>query len=271
MIAPGVHRPAWRPLRRSTRRTPLRWASGPRRRAALPRPRAVRRAAPPGGPPSQPPPGPLPSVPAGAFAHLTGADVAWLAASFDWLRRHAPRLGVHAKDAADLAQQAVIVAAESWGAFVPAPELPPNVARRRWIWGILANRAIGHLRRLRREVLADDARPGVEVALVHQGAEHAPDVGPASSPASAAEARSVLRTLQAATTPDRWRAWFAHHVDGAPVREVARAEGAPVATIYNRLRAARADFLAALAREDAAADGPAVDRTPGASSPRRKG
>jgi len=64
-------------------------------------------------------------------------------------------------------------------------------------------------------------------------------------------ARELLRTLRASTTAERFRAIMAY-AKGIAASDVARREGVPVATIYDRIRRARADMKAALAREDAA-------------------
>lgn len=63
--------------------------------------------------------------------------------------------------------------------------------------------------------------------------------------------KETLATLRAATTPERWRAILAR-AKGISVAEIAAREGVPAGTIYTRLRLARQDFAAALAREDAA-------------------
>ena len=55
-----------------------------------------------------------------------------------------------------------------------------------------------------------------------------------------------MRTFPGATSPERWRTWLAFEVDGVPVAEIARQEGAPQATIYNRVRLAREDLAAML-------------------------
>lgn len=65
----------------------------------------------------------------------------------------------------------------------------------------------------------------------------------------------LLRSLQHATTPERWRVSFAYASQGLSVEEIARREQRPAGTIYNLLRLARLDFAAALRREAAAARG----------------
>jgi DNA-directed RNA polymerase specialized sigma24 family protein len=200
----------------------------------------ARRRMPAGGPssPLPPPPGapPPPPPPGGPFAHLTPAALAWLAAAFPWLRRHASTFGVPTRDAADVAQAAVIAAALAWDTFVPAPELPSNVARRRWAWGIMAHRARAYREAAVRRELLDPAAES--------------SAGPPPAPGDALEAREVLRALHAATSPERWRVWHAWAVDGTPVGEIARAEGVAASTVYTWVREAREDMARAVARLD---------------------
>ncbi len=61
-----------------------------------------------------------------------------------------------------------------------------------------------------------------------------------------------LAALSQATDPVRWRAFHAHVVLGVPVARIAAAERAPAPTIYTRIRQAREDLRAAIARQRAA-------------------
>ncbi len=135
-----------------------------------------------------------------------------------------------------------------WASFSPTPELPERSDRRRWIAGHLLNagrrvRDVGR-RILKRELPADRSAHGSAV----------------TSPEARVSARETLRSLQRTTSPDRWRAWIAHEVDGVSVAEIARQEGRPRATIYNLLRLARQDFVAAMARDAVAERAPAPRR-----------
>ncbi len=67
-----------------------------------------------------------------------------------------------------------------------------------------------------------------------------------------AESEVDLAVLSRATKPARWRAFYAHAVLGVSVARIAAAERAPAPTIYTRIRQAREDLRAAIARQRAA-------------------
>jgi len=158
----------------------------------------------------------------------------------------ANRFRVPSTDIEDAVQDTLSAAACGWIAMVLPPHIAEDTARRRWVLGILAHKA-SHYRRA-----AQRAARGTPVKIAHDDARPSAE-GPVA-------ARATLRTLEAATTPERWRAWLAREVDHTPVSEIARTEGIPPATVHTRLRLAREDFRAALAREEAAAVGPLVKR-----------
>ena len=225
----SVQKPAsrGRPSRRRSRRgPPLRWWA-----AASRRPPAKPLAGGGGGPP--------PSTPAPP-ARLSQEDADWLETLRPWAKAITRRNGVRAADAEDAVQEAFSRAATEWAAFVPPPEVPARSARRRWITGHLlraARRVQSAGGRVRAREVPDDAIDEAHTAESHEGA---------------VSAREVLRTLEQTTSPERWRAWIAHEVDGVPIGEIARQEGRTRATIYNLLRLAREDFAAALDRRAAA-------------------
>ena len=162
------------------------------------------------------------------------------------------RLGLNKADGEDAVQEAFERIVVAWASFSPTPELPERSARRRWIAGHLLSEG----RRIRRARRRAEAR---ELPADREG-----HVSIAASPEAHVSARETLRTLQCCTSPDRWRVWIAHEVDGVPVAEIARQEGRPRATIYNLLRLARRDFAAAIARDALA------DRNPGPRRGRRR-
>jgi DNA-directed RNA polymerase specialized sigma24 family protein len=69
----------------------------------------------------------------------------------------------------------------------------------------------------------------------------------------------LLREMRDATTPERWRAWLAL-AEGSTLAEIAAAEGIAVGTAATRVMFARRDFAAAIRRERAREQGPAVRR-----------
>jgi len=57
-----------------------------------------------------------------------------------------------------------------------------------------------------------------------------------------------LGFLRDSTAPAFWRVFHDHIVSGVPISAIAQSEGAPVPTMYNRLRLARRDMRAAITR-----------------------
>lgn len=77
-------------------------------------------------------------------------------------------------------------------------------------------------------------------------------LGSAPSCEAAVAARELLRLLEASTTPERWRTVVAL-AGGASAAELEELEGTPAGTTHSRVRLARRDMAAALAREAARA------------------
>ncbi len=217
-----------RPARRWARPgTPLRWAATSRRKTAG------------GGGAGGPPP---------KTGRLSREDEAWLESMRPWavaLLRASSRIG---DDAEDAVQEAFTVAAQQWQTFGSVPDLPERTARRRWL-SVVLFRTAERLHQARARALDLPGELGLE--------------GPSTAESHEAkvQARELFGLLQQSTTPERWRAWMLHEVDGVSIEEIARQEGRPFGTVYNRIRLARLDFDAALARHAAS------DR---AHPPRRK-
>jgi DNA-directed RNA polymerase specialized sigma24 family protein len=150
-------------------------------------------------------------------------------------------LGARSIEAEDVAQEALLLAARDLGSFLAPLDVPRETALRRWIVAILARVLAGHRGGPAGRSLATD--------------DHLEGVDPRGALEARAELRHLLQHFPAATSPERWRAWLAFEVDGVPAAEIARQEGAPQATIYNRIHDARADLAAMLSRQDAAARG----------------
>jgi DNA-directed RNA polymerase specialized sigma24 family protein len=183
------------------------------------------------------PRGPKPPT-EGPFSHLTPEALAWLAAAFPWLVRKAFLFRIPRSEASDVAQLTIIAAALSWDNFRAPPNMRPDAARRRWVWGIFAN-CTAHAKQghYKRQALAGFAAHWTADPLLQDDAYMAQ--------------HDAERLLKDATTPERWRVWFAHEIDGQRVPDLAHTEGAPVATIWTRIRLARLDFAAAIKRDDA--------------------
>lgn len=170
------------------------------------------------------------------------ATPAALAALLPWAHRYVSRLGASQDEAADIAQEGLLAALESWSTF--DPELG---TLRAWLTGILKNRWLDcrGRRRTRREVPlsaaegASLARPSHEAAVM---------------------ARDTLRFLSTSTPSERWSVLRAR-AEGSTGFEAAKQENVCLGTAYDRVRRGRLDLAAAMAREDAAA-GPMVRRRP---------
>lgn len=166
-----------------------------------------------------------------------------LAALLPWARRYVARLGASQNEANDVVQEALLTALQCWETFDPQ-----RGTLRGWLTGILKNQWLDYRgwRRTRREVAlshlssADTALPSCEGAVM---------------------ARSTLRFLSTSTQPERWRVVLAR-AEGSTGFETAKQENVCAGTAYDRARCGRLDLAAALAREDAAAEGPMMRRRP---------
>lgn len=138
----------------------------------------------------------------------------------------------------DITQEALLAALADWQAFAPDPADPPIDAMRRWLAGILEKKRLmaRRFRRTRGEVPFGIAATINPEALRHPG--HAGQV----------EARSVLRALRAATSAERWGAWYQHAAEGRTAADIAQRAGVRASAVEWLIRAAREDFAPVLAR-----------------------
>jgi RNA polymerase sigma-70 factor (ECF subfamily) len=170
-------------------------------------------------------------VPADRPLDLTEIYRAELAYVWKTLRR----LGAPPSDLEDLAHDVFVVVHRHLGDYDPARPLRP------WLFGI-AVRVLADFRRLhrnQREIAGERIEPVDAAPTAHERME-------------SQEARELL--MKALDTLDlEQRAVFVmHDLDEAPVPEIALALAIPLNTAYSRLRLARADLAAWIARYRAA-------------------
>lgn len=237
-----------RPSRRPHRTAPR--LLGASRRLGIPRPSSPRAAA---------------SLPSGGGESGGGSpglalDRALFERLRPWASGIARRIGASPGEIEDVVQEAFERVTRSAASFVPPLDVPRETAIRRWIVGILAHVVGSQNRRARRSPLSAHAR--AEHHGRRQGADDgrrdvdADDIDPADHGAlveARADLRYLLQRFPGATLPERWRAWLAFEIDGVDAAEIARQEGTPIGTVYNRVRLAREDLAAMLTREEAAA------------------
>lgn len=226
-------RPSGRPHRSAPR------LLGASRRFGAPRPPSAR---------------PVASLPSG---NGNGAGESGLALDRDlldrlrpWARTMARRIGARPNDIDDAVQEAFVRASSAAPSFVFPVDVPRELAVRRWILGILAHVVAEQNDRARRSPLVTAMRPDLD-------GHNDVDEGRAEDHGAIVEARQdlggILRRFFETTTAERFRVWLAFEVDCVPAPEIARQEGAPVGTIYTRVRLAREDLAAMLTREEAEA------------------
>ncbi|AUX33523.1 MULTISPECIES: RNA polymerase sigma factor [Sorangium] len=186
------------------------------------------------------------------------------AAAMELLPRSLRLLGVAEPDVDDLAQEVLLAAYESLDRFDPAypaasppppqeagpaGELPPRDARRqhgdaaaRWVYGI-AWRKVSHYldRAYRRREVPNGLHPGP----YHQAADPAPN----SEERLARRERLALAVEVLGTiAPNRRILLVLHEAYEVPIVDIARALGINYNTATNRLRLAREEYRAAVAR-----------------------
>lgn len=149
------------------------------------------------------------------------------------LLRWARRCGVPPRDAPDVVQSVLVQAWRSWERC-ERPEV-----RSAWLFRIVSRAAAQYWRHsARREVIGETA-----------SLPEMTDEGPA--PDRSLEQEDAIATLEEIgrrTTPERWRVFCAHEIDGVTAAVLSKREGVPLGTIFNWLRLARLDLRAAFVR-----------------------
>ncbi|HEX6836979.1 MAG TPA: sigma-70 family RNA polymerase sigma factor [Polyangia bacterium] len=151
-------------------------------------------------------------------------------AEFGYVWSTLRRLGVDQRDLRDLCHDVFVVVFTNLAAYDPRRPLRP------WLFGIAFRIASNDRRsaRRRREIpVARDAQASApladEVMLRNE------------------RQRLVLRALEEMDL-DKRAVFVMHDIDGHVMPEIAATLGIPINTAYSRLRLARADFAAAVAR-----------------------
>ncbi len=149
--------------------------------------------------------------------------------------------GVRERDLEDATQEVFVIVHRRLHEHDPA-----RSSLRTWLYGIAVNVARNDLRRARgREVLgaeATQAEPSEPTATPDDALE-------------AARAREQLLAVLATLDEAQAEAFLLHDVSGVSVAEIAAQQGVPPATVYSRLRLARARIHAHIARTSGG-DGP---------------
>ena len=141
------------------------------------------------------------------------------------------RLGGPPADLEDLAHDVFVVVHRHLGDYDPARPLRP------WLFGITL-RVVSDFRRLGRNLheVPGERRDVVDAAPTPQ------------EQVEGREARELLMKALAALDLDRRAVFVMHDIDEVPVPEIAATLAIPLNTAYSRLRLARADVAASLAR-----------------------
>ena len=166
-------------------------------------------------------PEPVPSAPSLRAIFLAEAG---------YVARSLGRLGVRERDLEDLTHDVFLVVHRHLGDYDPSRPVKP------WLFGIAARVALAYRRRagftreVHGEVEAVDERPAADEQLAER------------------ERRRLVDAALDAIADERRAVFVAHDVDGTAMPEIARALGIPLNTGYSRLRLARGEFAAAVAR-----------------------
>ena len=152
---------------------------------------------------------------------------------FAFVWRVARRLGVPDAALDDVCQDVFVVVHKRLGEFEGRSSI------RTWVYGILHNVVLTWRRTSRRK---DPERSELDPELI---------VDPANNPqelASGAEAARIAHAMLATLADDKRTIFVLVELEGLTVPEAAEATATNLNTAYARLRAARADFAAAVAR-----------------------
>lgn len=207
-------------------------------------------------PPPKAPKGPKAPKPPRTLAGLEPMAIALKAygpLALAIVRRH----GVPARDAPDVVQDLLITLLPRWAEREKwAPE-----KRTSYVAGaarVAARRYLGRSARKAEVLVSGAALQAIQERAAREGAESdtaedpllAQELGEEHAP------DAWIDFLQASMRPAFWRVFAAYVLLGVPTAVIARREKAPLGTIYNRLRLARRNIVAALERAHARHVGP---------------
>lgn len=158
------------------------------------------------------------------FRALFDGNAAYVSASLG-------RLGIAPSDREDLVVEVFVRVHRELARYDEARPLRP------WLFAFAARVASEHRRlaRHRREVLGDER-------------ETASTDAPPDRAIESAEARRLVERALDVLDDDKRAVFVLHDLDETPVPEIARVLDVPEGTAYSRLRAARAEFTAAVRR-----------------------
>ncbi|MFO0666039.1 MAG: RNA polymerase sigma factor [Polyangiaceae bacterium] len=159
-------------------------------------------------------------------------------AEYLYVRRSLQRFGVRTTDIDDAAHDVFAAVHRHYEAYDPSRPIRP------WLFAFVIRIAAKHKERARRRRDRDDALTSDLMIDESPCAE--------AQLAAAQVRRFVLGALQH-VAPERRSVLVLHELDEQPIPEIASALGIPLNTAYSRLRLARADFRAVVARLRASA------------------
>ena len=154
-----------------------------------------------------------------------------------FVHRTLARFRVCSRDLDDVMQKVWRAVERRLPEFDPSKAAQPPEAVRAWLFGICRRQAASHHRNRRR--LAEDLRDAREVEHFAAGTPSAEDR------LLVCDEEAHLESVLAEVEPLRRAVFVAHEIHGVPMSDIARAQGIPVNTAWNRLRLARADIRAA--------------------------
>jgi DNA-directed RNA polymerase specialized sigma24 family protein len=201
---------------------------------------------PPQGPPVEPPRASEPPPAAPDEPPLDVRSVVALASFYPVILYWLAVLRVPRDDRQDTAQEVVLSALRYWPSLAIWPGLSEAVGRRRWLFGVTVHRASNYRRHLRRH-MARFTWPAIEGRIASEQPT-AEELLLRRAEADEAAAEVDLEKLRAATSPERWTAFYAHDVEGLPMKAIAAAHGLPLGTVATLIRLAREDLRAAIRR-----------------------